>query len=528
MKIQMPAATVLVAGLIGACTNLQAPHYDSLMKNPGAWSAPPGWTYYLPDRAFHIDLASTLTACEIKEGIPVVRMATTAAVTDRLVADHSAAFVIDSGTLGWGTKTTSLAVGLYDNGTLKSINAAAQDRTAEIAGNLVKTGLTIASLAGGVPIPAMVPFVQGGRRMADLRAPDWFGLVQQLCTQDALDAVKVAEAARADLDRSKRNDKAKAAEFKRVAQEEALLKAMLGLLDTAILSGDAAKVESMRNAVDRQVLAVTAAKEKAGKSLTEQLVDDLAAARKPITATLMIDWVPRSLGAADYLTPAPSTIFPSQVYRRWLIPAGACVLAWSRAANDRARREIEDLCPRPDSIDEKIWARLPSTTVDIRLSAVDGDKLRSDIPSNPPGGAGLTYRQPRMAKLSICVEDCARPSPDAALVASLYSMPQFGRLARLDLKNGAFEDNNLTATFAADGTLVGATYASSAALEKASQLMLDTAQGVGTLIEARRTKSEGAPSREVEAIKIQTQLYEELKKLEDAKRAYEASREPTP
>jgi len=522
----MIARVSAMSMLISACTHLQAPDYDTAVTKASGPIAS-GWTYYLAQRAFHIEVAATLSACSISEDRRIkAEVVSSAAVSDRLLPDQDAVYVIDASALSGGTKTTSLAVSLFENGTLKSINVGAQDKSADIALNLIKTGLSVAAIASGNPGGAIM--LLAGEKAASSEKPNWFSDEKHLCKPEVENDLKAADILKKRLDESKNADRVKEKEslFKKSTEEIALAAAMRRLLEAAIQSGDAQKVESLRNALHVQEVAVEKAKA-AAKSETADIAADLLTVQKRLRLATTIDWIPKGTSSGRGLTPPASAMVPpSAMYQRWLTPAGACLVAWDRADDD-TKQALARICEKRQAIGAEIWAMFPSAGIDIRLDDIEHPPSHLASPSreglkNAKGG--IVYRQPRIARLTVCVPDCKAASSNPPLLSALYGMPQFGRLSRLDMQSNVFGDDNLAATFAADGALLTAAYTSSAELEKASRLLLDSAQSVGKFVDARDAHASAAPSRELEAVKVQTQLYEELKKLEEAKRAYDASR----
>lgn len=118
-----------------------------------------GVVYFLPMVEYEIALTRQLTRCdafnqEDKAQKLQVGIKFTAAVTTRFVQDPSKAFLIQYDALSGPTKTTDVAIELYENGTLKSINAEAKDETRQILANIVSGvssfALTTAGIGAGI------------------------------------------------------------------------------------------------------------------------------------------------------------------------------------------------------------------------------------------------------------------------------------------------------------------------------------------------------------------------------------------
>jgi hypothetical protein len=76
----------------------------------------------------------------------------TAALTTRYVQDLQKAFLLQYDALSGPTKTTDVSVDLYENGTLKSINADAVDETCQIVANVVSGVSSLALSSAGLTI----------------------------------------------------------------------------------------------------------------------------------------------------------------------------------------------------------------------------------------------------------------------------------------------------------------------------------------------------------------------------------------
>lgn len=90
------------------------------------------------------DLDLYLLALQFNFNVP-------ASVTPTYIPDTARPFLIDYEALDSFTKKTTLKVGLYDNGTLKFINAGGDDRSGVVVANTVKGAVKIARMVMGVP-----------------------------------------------------------------------------------------------------------------------------------------------------------------------------------------------------------------------------------------------------------------------------------------------------------------------------------------------------------------------------------------
>lgn len=114
-----------------------------------------GVVYFLPMVEYEIAMTRQLTRCDAYDDKDPTRklqvgVKFTAALTTRFVQDPTKAFQIQYDALAGPTKTTDVAIELYDNGTLKSINAEAKDETRQILANVVSGLSSLALSSAGV------------------------------------------------------------------------------------------------------------------------------------------------------------------------------------------------------------------------------------------------------------------------------------------------------------------------------------------------------------------------------------------
>ena len=150
-------AIVVAIGLLAGCTSLTS--YSDRKPNSMA-KALPGVRYSLPMRQWEVVISATLAQCQEPvldpQGKPTNKFSDKVkivfqkpVVKARDIPGES--YFLNYTALGGWTKTTSISIQTFDTGTLKSIDATADDKTAEIVASTVKTGLGIAALAAGVP-----------------------------------------------------------------------------------------------------------------------------------------------------------------------------------------------------------------------------------------------------------------------------------------------------------------------------------------------------------------------------------------
>jgi len=371
--------------VLSACTT-QLTHEQ--LASPGAQPAEPGFSYYLPRQRYTVTATYELQACQPR--IEVVQRAT---IVEASVADPAQHYSLPLQSLSSGWKTTTLTATVYDNQTLHTVGAQAEDRSAAVAKAVVGTALGVARIVAGIPTAAVAP---------------------QPCSPGILDALKTVQGSTAQLIDPGLDDKGRA----------------------------------------NVAAAVTAAR--AVLTLTR-------------TYTFDPDW--------------------SEASRRMVhAPAAGDLQAWFRK----------------DYLDSA--ARLPAFTTVIRLRAVPPK------PAEPPpewNGKGIVYREP--APIAVEVATGKSDGTPERLLASVETRAgQFGRRLVLPLRNGPFQKNNLSLSFAANGQLESFTYGQESTIEKIASSASDTSASVEGYLAKKRAAdtaaATAAASAELDALKAQTAL----------------------
>lgn len=125
---------------LSACTT----HLDVDHALPSDPASRRGIAYFLPFTQFDTKTTWTLAACDAQD---VPEIAVTFAADPVSAPDPDHLYTIDYSSLDAISKTSSVKVDFYDSGAIKSINAAAEDRTAEIAGKTISAAAKIAKFA---------------------------------------------------------------------------------------------------------------------------------------------------------------------------------------------------------------------------------------------------------------------------------------------------------------------------------------------------------------------------------------------
>jgi hypothetical protein len=154
-------ASVVAASLLlsGCATNLATTPDRTFTKDSG--DALVGVSYALPMAQYDITLTRALSACP--EGIsatllgeeiyvPTKGLKFSRKAEAKISYGAGERYTVDYRALQSWIKISGFSFGVYPNGTLKTINASADDQTGEVVKNVAKIGLTVAALSARSPV----------------------------------------------------------------------------------------------------------------------------------------------------------------------------------------------------------------------------------------------------------------------------------------------------------------------------------------------------------------------------------------
>jgi hypothetical protein len=149
----MMRSLVLVSALLaGACTHV-ATIPSQYVGRPANGDALKGLSYSLPALSYRIEVERRLSACDT-DSKPV--FVTTPVANSTYVSGER--FEVDPTALSSIMKTSSLKFAYHDDlDTLKSFNAAADDKSADVLKDVARVGIAVASTA----MPALAPLAVG-------------------------------------------------------------------------------------------------------------------------------------------------------------------------------------------------------------------------------------------------------------------------------------------------------------------------------------------------------------------------------
>lgn len=416
------AAVGLLAILAGCTTHLEVrPDGSGRYVQRGA-ELRSGVDYGLPMLQYKLSVKRTLASCATEAGAVEIRFLTKVTAEPHYVVGER--YVIDYPALSGWSKTSAFELQTYDSGAIKSLNAEAQDQTAGIIGDVVKTGIGLVSLSTGVPLQAP------GAPQETLHS---LGIPTYKCSAATTRLLADIASATQDL-------KIKTQRLTDATDEVARLERLAS--QNALTQDAKQRLERGNAKVREQAKAVTAAKES-----LDALTDRASASEELIwprkVADLRLDAAPNrvsreKLGALfDHTAAGPK--------------------GYTQIELDRTMALVGVLAP---SIETPKQATCPSQDLECAPQPLVG--TRSE---------GLIYRSPVPSYLLICqVSDPAACTPDGAssvIVSAGVLAPQLGPLRLLPMTNGAFQNNVLKVVFRENGGVATLNYDEKAARGKA-------------------------------------------------------------
>lgn len=489
-------AVLMALGLsTGGCTTSLSTSSETLSVS--SKHAARGIPYSLPMLQYDVKITRALSQCSDTVGtgqnaqkVKLVQLTVKAEAVPHFVAGET--FSIDYEKLGGFSKTTSLAIENHEGGTLKSINASVDDRSAEIIGGAVKTLIGLASIAGGFPIPSAA---QGESTQKML-----------VCTAEAeklLDAVETASA----------NLKTATGELTKITDRVTLLTEQA----KANALSETGKQELLEKLKEQtaQTKAVAAAQTKANK------------AGDAVSATSTHRWPQASDQFDTFLELSDPDL---RKLAKLLVQAD--LVAGSENAE-------ENRCDTTQSIEKCVKQRLLVAAKLEALAARAAGTLDETSGAISPASAqrGLFVRPPVAGRLVLCKNepnaDCDSTSDKVLLVAPDAMIPQLGQLRFLPFKNEAFQNNVISLALRANGSIEKFEYKTLKAQGEGIATTAASAVGqLGGFLDARRTARDTAESElaamEKSARDDQIALIEfEIEKLTKQRQLEQLSQPPT-
>ena len=434
MSLRLISAACSFA-LVG-CTSLST---RGELRTADMANAVKGVPYALPQLQYDVKITRTLAQCEEPAlsaavpanskksrkkppSVPVPAAPPVDALKFTVKAEATSAFVagerymLDYEKLAGFTKISSITLDYYENGSLKSINASAEDRSAAIIGDLGKAAFSIARIAMGIP---------GGSGAPEKAAPEEAAqepiLVCSAAAKTVMADVKKATILLTDAktELESRTD--------RVTKLTDQLK--LGTLNSAGKG-------KLQKAIDAQ---------------TEQavLVTDRQGALDKLTAKLSVTTTERISFASDQL----SGFLPLRTDGLdKLLPLVDRKMA-PKDSGDPNVCNLGDAKACLPKVLQAEWAVQP-------LAPSRGTPLEDGNPltvKTADAQKGIFVRQPEAARLLLCrtgkAPVCSTRSDELLFTSSDAMAPQLGQLRFLPFRNEMFQNNSLVLSLRENGSI---------------------------------------------------------------------------
>lgn len=397
-------------------------------------------------------------------------------------------FVLDYSALAAATKTSSFKVTFHENRMLSAINVSADDATVDIAVAGIRAGVSIASLAAGVPVPLGA---QGSIPDPAFACPTGR---RALATRGANNAVQYEVVPLVDLRKAVATERKNAVEA--LADANASLEALTARNAGTLSDADRQRITTLTDL---------------GKELRDKIKGfdrQIATYDETLAYTETVHWQPPSVLPASRILLDGHPFSASDAHD---MARGAARDRWISGMFNQQRlpdfrRQFGSLepqaCSNDDCIDGapgRVIARRLS--LNLRLQADDalvtpadarGIAGRLGISSaayNPANEnaylsddvsrdyvAGVVARQPVRGQFIVCTGFAIPCTESAAskVLDTMVSVPQLGPYVVLPFANGVGQNNALNATFAQTGEPTMVEY------KENSAAALEVAQGIAT------------------------------------------------
>lgn len=472
---------IAVLTLLGGCTTSLATRPMATQASGGT----DGMRYALPALQYNTTVARRVTKCtDTADGLTLEFDVTVEAKPELVDGEW---FTVDYTSLGSWSKTSSFEMHTFENQTLKSFNAKADDQSAEIAAGVVKAGFSVAQLAMGLPPGDLAG--GGGLTCPAAKLTSYEQLEEALKTK-----TKELETINANL-------------------EPYVAQSLIGTLSESAKE----EIKELR----KQSLAKS-------KEITDirKKMDELAKALSWVEVhSYLPDWRGGGAGLNLILDFPSSSADVKQLQVAWAeqlfggTPTAAQLAAIGKDMKPVVLTVRAASSPSPQSICDQAGVEPTCAAPNVPK----WNNFVSDTAHPKPSAIpGIAYRTPVRGRLTICrgvtpAECVAGSNPSAVLSRTTATIPQLGRLGILPFRNGFSQNNELSATFRADGSIETASYSEKRARGKAVvDLINGSLDQALALDQAIRARDEAKEKEEAGAVvaELDRQINEEKKKLE--------------
>lgn len=454
-QIQGLMLASVASAVLAGCTTVRSQAIDATKPDEAV-----GLVYYLPVRSFEVDAKFVVQDCIVlQSGVATLSYEVVPTVRSVLSSDRRRPFSIYDGLHGNALKALNFEISQYENGTLKAVNATIDDRSAETATNVASgalkfaLGLTGVGLFSGSSI-ANAP-IASLDLLDDTNKSAMLPKLYEACGKKTIDALQGVRALAGRLDAAADATSAKAAAAAKVASaEKAITDARAGLKAAQETKGaeDLQLAErTLATAVTELVAARDALKNLPASQPPSALAQQMAALiQRDLTYTVTKAFIP-----SDSPNPVEETV------------------TYSAARLKALGIQVGDGADLKAVVNVQLEAPIGGTGDPAPVAQVVAAGTR---------GEGIWTRLPAMARLKICVDSC---SDETVRLSQLYSVPQWGHLARMPIKGMAFARTSTKLSFAPDGGIVSLYYDSTAPAERASKAFADIGGSFSEFVTAR-------------------------------------------
>jgi hypothetical protein len=557
------ASLLLIAMGVSACTTQLDTRVDGY-RTAKADEFVKGLPYSLPMLQFDLQFTWTLSSCEktgtivdIGQSTPITipGVGLTLAITEKKGYVPGERYTVDYEALTARTKTTSFAFETYPNGILKSINAAADDKTDEVLSAAVKLALVVYGASqGAVAVPVATPNSLSPPPTTPMSAgPDATEAASRGLRFKKVPTVVCTEKTRSDLNRLK----ALANDLKTATKKVDAQRRLVEDLRMVVAQRAASVVHVEEFAAALKTLSVQEGNSKSLVAQMEEITKRLRVSQPKTWPTDMkssidgkarIDFRARDIEAfARLLTVAESTIIDKQSYDS----AGEALLGYMYGLEVKPRSEFErvnkdaldlflDELGRPRTLDvargcvagpdgsganaddcirnmtglqlslaptERLCEKDKADTYCTLATTADESEQRTV--GRDGAAAGVLWRKPVDAILAICNPDETDPEGKKCPIVhtSQAIAPQLGQLRLLEFRNRTFESGQLALALREDGMLERFSYSKAASAGKAAGAALNAAEKV----DAYRDERDAAPLKALQdQIALKKSLLEDI------------------
>ncbi|MBA5686318.1 hypothetical protein [Rugamonas apoptosis] len=406
-----------------------------------------------------------------------------AEATPSEVRDSTRSYVIDLGSLQSFFKSTDVEVSYYDNGALKSINAKAEDKTAEFIGGVTQTITTVAEAV----IAA---------------SPANLSLLNSHLSLDSQNFLAILKEGQKSLPTTSRSCSAAAIRNLRdlkKAQDE---------LDT--LNDDVTAATAQLNQYTTLVVAF-------GKHTSKEDRDEF---NRRLRA-LSLQWASQLAKKAEVKALTDKVSVTDKV--KWPLD-GETFMAGEPVVKPLESKQYKDWFPA-DINHSFLEGLVAESVVYFKISGTEPLARKTSCGANCSEGDGLKYRMPAYGKLLLCnkvtasLDSSGKPGPvecDSTSEDLAYKsgpISQMGRIYVLPLKSAFLSTKSVSATFSETGvpTLLGVTSAASS--DKASAMLASLGGSAASLYKSKSEIQANDMDAKIKMLTLQKQYQDAVNAL---------------